>query len=245
MNTDKAWEYFGEKDPYYGVLTDRRFSLDAINDTSRQEFFESGQLYVDRLMQKVGDLYPTFVKTTMCDFGCGVGRLTLPFADWFDNVTGVDISAAMLNECKRAADEFGTKNIRLVLSDTGLSQLNGSLSLVHSFITFQHIPVARGLELMKSLLQRLAIGGIAAIHVVHSNNGKLFLQFLKRLPIIWHCSNVLRKRPLFEPPMEMNAYPLSSVLQIFKDSGIEQVTLDLTNHGHAGCMLIGQKTRAT
>ena len=112
---------------------------------------------------------------------------------------------------------------------------------MHSYIILQHIPVKRGLGLIGLLLQRLAIGGVVAIHIVYSNQGKHLLQFIKRVPILWYCSNILRKRPVFEPPMQMNSYPVEKVLRIFRESGIDQVT-DLTNHGHAGCMIIGQKT---
>ena len=113
---------------------------------------------------------------------------------------------------------------------------------MHSYIVLQHIHVKRGLGLIGLLLQRLAIGGVVAIHIVYSNQGKHLLQFIKRVPILWYCSNILRKRPVFEPPMQMNSYSVEKVLRIFRESGIDQVTLDLTNHGHAGCMIIGQKT---
>lgn len=241
MNSDKAWKYFGEKNPYYGVLTDSHFSSDTIDKSKRQEFFASGQLYVEELLQKIRDLYPSLANKSMCDFGCGVGRLTLPFADCFDNVVGVDISPAMLAEGEKIADEIGKKNIRWVQGDDNLTQVNADFDFVHSYIVLQHIPVKRGLGLIGLLLQRIAIGGVAAIHIVHSNQGKHLLQFIKRVPFLWYCSNILRKRPVFEPPMQMNSYPLEKVLRIFQDSGIDQVTLDFTNHGHSGCMIIGQK----
>ena len=72
MNSDKAWQYFGEKNPYYGVLTDRRFSSDTIKKRERQQFFASGQLYVEELLQKIRGLYPSLANKSMCDFGCGV-----------------------------------------------------------------------------------------------------------------------------------------------------------------------------
>ncbi len=241
MNSDKAWKYFGKKNPYYGVLTDKKFLLESIDKTKKNAFFKSGQLYVHELIDKIQTYHPTMAHKSMCDFGCGVGRLTLPFADYFDDVVGVDVSQEMLTEGEKAAFDAGKKNIRWVPSDDDLSQLDGPFNLVHSYIVLQHIPVKRGLRLIQLLLQKVTPDGIIAIHIVYSNEEKQFLQLMKRIPLFWYCLNIVRQRPVFEPPMEMNTYPLEKILNIFREAGIKQVNLDITNHGHGGCMLIGQK----
>ena len=41
-NTDEAWEEWGAKDPYYGVLTNPIFRRVALTEASKDEFFRSG-----------------------------------------------------------------------------------------------------------------------------------------------------------------------------------------------------------
>ena len=38
----RQWELFGQKDPYYGVLTHEHFKRDALGDEARRRFFASG-----------------------------------------------------------------------------------------------------------------------------------------------------------------------------------------------------------
>ena len=80
----------------------------------------------------------------MCDFGCGVGRLVLPFAHYSREVVGIDISESMLKECEKNLNNRGINNCQLITSDDNLASLTGSFNLIHSFITFQHIPVGTG-----------------------------------------------------------------------------------------------------
>lgn len=79
----------------------------------------------------------------MCDFGCGVGRLTLPFADCFDNVVGVDISPAMLAEGEKIADEIGKKISDGFRVTTILHKLMGILILC-THILFYSISMLNG-----------------------------------------------------------------------------------------------------
>ena len=57
------------------------------------------------------------------DFGCGVGRLIIPFARVFEHVTGVDISPAMLEIAQRNCLEQGIHNVEFVRSDDELSRV--------------------------------------------------------------------------------------------------------------------------
>ena len=46
----RQWELFGQKDPYYGVLTHEQFKRDAIGDEGRRRFFASGDEQFDDLL---------------------------------------------------------------------------------------------------------------------------------------------------------------------------------------------------
>lgn len=177
----------------------------------------------------------------MCDFGCGVGRLSLPFAEEFNSVVATDVSRAMLEEGRKLAKERRVMNILWTLTDDNLTRLPCSFDLVHSYIVFQHIPVAKGLKFIRLLSQKVVPGGVIAFHVVYSNRKRRLLQLAKKIPFFWYLLNFVRQRPLSEPPMQMNPYPLDKILEVLQDAGIRELNFDLTNHGHGGCVISGQK----
>ena len=91
------------------------------------------------------------------DFGCGAGRSTRFLRGLGFEVTGVDISDAML-ERARAADAGG--DYRLV-PDGDLATLErGAWDLVLSVFTFDNVPtLERKVALLADLRERLAPGG--------------------------------------------------------------------------------------
>ena len=89
----RQWELFGQKDPYYGVLTDKQFSRDALEEDARERFFASGDEQLDELLANARSLAdPGFSPDRVLEYGCGVGRLLIPAAEQAQRVVGVDIS---------------------------------------------------------------------------------------------------------------------------------------------------------
>ena len=41
LDTDRAWEEFGRRDPYFGVLSHSQFRREALTPANREEFFRS------------------------------------------------------------------------------------------------------------------------------------------------------------------------------------------------------------
>ena len=167
MTTDIEWEKWGARDPYFGVLTDPKFRAAALTDAAREEFFAMGRHHVDHVLHIIRcHLEGGFVPTRTLDFGCGVGRLLLPFARLGGEVVGVDISPSMLAEAKRNCDQAGLANVVLAPSDDTLSAVDGDFDLVHTCIVLQHIEIARGLRIFEQLVRRVRPGGgIGAIHI--------------------------------------------------------------------------------
>jgi 2-polyprenyl-3-methyl-5-hydroxy-6-metoxy-1,4-benzoquinol methylase len=93
-NTDKSWETLGKTNPYYGVLTSDKFRNNNLDDDARAEFFKSGKKHVVDLLNRVEEKFGKIPRGNALDFGCGVGRLTLPLAidGGFSRVVGMDIS---------------------------------------------------------------------------------------------------------------------------------------------------------
>ena len=105
-NTDKAWEQWGQQDPYYEVMTLDRFR----GGGNRAEFFHTGREDVNLALSRYERVFGSLRGGRALDYGCGVGRLTLALADHFPEVVGLDISDSMLREAgKNAAGRAGVK----------------------------------------------------------------------------------------------------------------------------------------
>ncbi len=216
-DSDSHWRRWGESDPYFGVLCEPRFRAGEIA-RHREDFFRSGLLEVEARLATAERHFGAFARRRALEFGCGVGRLTLPLAATFDEVTALDIAPAMLAEAARNAQAAGRGNIRFALSDDGLSAAPAPYDVVLSSIVFQHIPPRRGLAILAALLDRVAPGGIAAIqlcigrHDGLASRARFWAQC--HVPGVHELVNIKRGRHWREPYMQMNAYPLDAVLAL-------------------------------
>lgn len=233
-NTDKEWEKFGRHDPYFGVLTDDRFRVTNLSDDNRKAFFASGQEYIDRLMDNVRrHVAQDFHLDRALDFGCGVGRLVIPLARIAGEVTGVDVSDAMLAEAKKNCEALSLTNVVLAKSDDNLSAIRGDYDLIHSFIVFQHIMPARGLEIFQKLMAHLRAGGVGVVHFTYaSEHQRRWVSLLKRfIPLARNVSNLIKGRRFFAPQMQMNSYDLNTLLLKIQKAGVASSYLEFTDHG--------------
>ena len=213
-----------------------------------------GRLHVEYVLGNCRNhLDPTFAPQRVLDFGCGVGRVLLPFANVAAEVIGVDISPSMLAEARRNGESQGVTNAQFLMSDDSLSAVQGDFDLVHSCIVIQHIEIARGLRLFEELVRRVRPGGIGAIQVtfawdIHSSNQGVRPPPASLSP--WRawlaCTRSLLgmgpKAPSApadsgaagaDPEMQMNFYDLSQLMFIIHQAGCSAVHSELTDHGGA------------
>jgi len=244
-NTDEAWEYYGRTDPYYGVLTNEAFSRENFDAEARAKFFKSGEQYIGLVLDTIREhLVADFEPKAALDFGCGVGRLSLPFARLCERVVGVDISESMLSEARRNARSAGCENIEFVRSDDELSQVSGSFDLVNSFITFQHIPWRRGRLILRQILGHLADGGVGVLQVVYAHASATppwrisLTRAYERVPALYAARNKAKGDQL-RPPMQMNVYPLNDVLRTLQEADCHQVHVRFTEANHYGFPVYG------
>src|SRR5262245_52302229 len=102
------WEKMGRKDPYFGVLTNDKFRSGQIDAAARAEFFASGERHVQTCFETIPRCFARpFAPRRTLDFGCGVGRLVIPFARRCGEVVGADVSPAMLAEARRNCEREG------------------------------------------------------------------------------------------------------------------------------------------
>ncbi len=245
MTTDSAWEEWGRRDPYFGVITNPKFRRTELTEAARSEFFESGRTHVDYVLQMIRQyICPDFQPASVLDFGCGVGRLLVRFAQLAVQVVGLDVSPSMLQEARRNCDDFDAGNVQLLVSDDQLSTVPGQYDLIHSFIVFQHIEVERGREIFRQLLTRIAAGGVGAVHFSYSKTCYAATHGVAPSPRAtgpsggpvfgavrsWRTATVAR-RPETDPEMQMNPYNINEILFILQDAGVRRFHVEFTDHG--------------
>lgn len=248
MSTDRAWERYGQDNPYFGVLSDDRYRGESLSDSALQAFFASGDDYIDRALTVIGRHFTGPPRIKALDFGCGVGRLAIPLARRFTSIVGVDVSRSMLEEAQKNAERMEVKNLRLCQTLSELDGERGTYSFINTSIVLQHIDPARGLTFISQMLELLAKSGCGALHMTYARE-KYHASLGARPPI----SRVIQalRRPLSgihrrftgrDPEMQMNAYPLNKVVFLLQSAGIKQVHAEFTNHGgHLGLVLYFSK----
>lgn len=245
-SSDKAWERFGKEDPYFGVITDHKFKRSNLTPEAVSEFFESGRDHVRHVTDVFASLSGKKTERfgSVLDFGCGTGRLVIPFAAIADNVTGVDVSASMLAEAGENLKRFKTENVELIESNSLESLQDRKFSLVHSFIVLQHIPVTRGYTLIRDLLNLIDDGGYGMIHITYSNElsarSNIRADLRSRYPFVSQFLNLIKGRHPDAPFMQMNSYNLNKVFRMIETFAPEKLYIELTNHGgfHGVCLYV-------
>jgi len=246
--SDAEWERFGREEPYFGVLASPVFRTAAQDPSVHARFFATGEAHVARVFATiVTHLDPDFTPDRVLDFGCGVGRLAIPFARSARDVVGVDVSPAMLVEAAANAQRAALTNLSWVRGDDTLSGVVGAFDLVHSFIVLQHIPRSRGEQLMSRLADRVRPGGVAALHITTHDDGGVVRRVLQRTravvpPLHW-AMNIARGGPPRRPLMQMYCYELSRVMTLLSGAGFSRILSMPTVHGRFhGWFLFAQRS---
>ena len=240
------WERFGELDPYWAVLTDEKFRADKLTAGSRREFFQSGETHLDSVIEMIrATVDSAFAPLRAVDVGCGVGRVLIPMARRWPEAVGVDVASSMLREATRNLEHAGVK-ADLVLADDGMTRLTGTFDFIHSYIVLQHVPPERGERICAALLQKLRPGGIAALHVTYrtplSHRQRILRWGRSGTPLVGAVANLVKRRPVSAPYMELYEYDLAAIFELFRASGCTKVHSRFTDHGGLlGALVVGRK----
>ncbi len=240
MSTDKAWEKWGQKDPYFGVITDEKFRSKNINDDLKKEFFISGEndiKQVTEIIKKFVD--SSFNPSLALDFGCGTGRTTMAISKIAQKVIGIDISESMLQEATKNCEENQINNVQFYKSDDQLSALqNYKFDFIHTIIVLQHIPIERVRIIFEQFLNLLKESGVAAIQLTYgkmkfkNNYGAetLFRKLRRKFRVFRKLikSFLPSKR---DPEMQMNCHQLNQIFFLMQNAGVKNFYTEFTNHG--------------
>jgi len=134
----QVWETLGEEDPLWAVVSrpDKRGGRWEL-----QDFLATGREDVARFRSALHALPAAPDRFAhVLDFGCGVGRLSLAWADHADRVTGVDISEPMVRQARRlAADRPQLEFVVNPRPDLSVFP-DATFDLCFSHICLQHMP---------------------------------------------------------------------------------------------------------
>lgn len=232
LGTDKAWEKFGRDEPYFGVLAHEKFMLRQINQ-NRDEFFSSGRGAVETILGRYEAHFGHILRRRVLDHGCGVGRLTFPLAEQFENVVALDVSPSMLAEAKANALQFGHSNVTFALADDWLANAVGTFDFVNSHMVLQHIPVHRGLSIMSRMLDKVNDGGGFHFHISIRTDrfrSRALWWASHHVPGVKMIQNLCARRRWNAPAMQMNNYPLNQVLALLASRNIRGILVFPENH---------------
>lgn len=156
------WEALGDDDPFYGVLSD---PSKHGNQWSVDEFFASGRAHVQTLLRMLADARATFTPGRCLDFGCGVGRLTLPLSELFDSTVGVDVAEPMIAAAARHRPP-GARCEFVVNHEPHLRRFaDGSFDFVHSSLVLQHIPPPIAMTYVEEFFRVCRSGGLVVFQL--------------------------------------------------------------------------------
>jgi SAM-dependent methyltransferase len=244
-NTDDHWKQWGEQDPYFAVLSDKKYRIKNFA-ANRKEFFESGVEYVTGILATAVRCFGQLNNQAALDFGSGVGRVAIPLAQHFKKVIGIEISDAMIREAKENGLHFAVQNVDFVKSDDQLSLIFQDFDFINSCLVLQHLSPKRGMNIIARLLKRLNPGGVIALQFpVRRRLPPLeqLVYFLQHnVPLARHGFNLLKGRRLSEPLMQMNTYDLVEVIAVYLANGIREFSLHThVSEGTISVNLIGRK----
>jgi SAM-dependent methyltransferase len=202
---EKTWTKLADERPHHSVLTQTRFKPENV-DASADSFWESGEVEVRTtaaLLRQIG-LNPG---TRICvEYGCGLGRVTVPLAGEFAKVHAYDISANHLAMARQRSVAMGAGNIVFHHRGNGLLEPLEACDFFYSRLVFQHNPPPIIRELVGLALRSLAPGGVAIFGV----------------PVYWLGYRFRIDEYLAEagePGMEMHCIPQREVFSLIAAEG--------------------------
>lgn len=237
-NSDAAWEAFGQRDAYFGVATEDRFKDKNLDVDHRKDFFQSGEDHVSEIVDNLKTKFGTLDMSSMrvMDYGCGVGRLVLPFRRMGAEVTGVDISKSMLEHARGNLENAGFSNVTFTQpGDDDLGSVQGQFDLIHSVIVLQHIPTKRGHQIIRAMADKVRPGGYLVIDPNlenHYSPAKRFINVMRRnIAFTQIAVNILRGNRWNQPYMQMNEYDANRILLDLTERGFKDIRIHSSIQG--------------
>lgn len=236
------WEELARREPYFAVLNDQgALDVDS-NKIATAAFFETGEQDVAALLAAITSLVDEEIPmTSTLDFGCGVGRLTLPLARRATSVVACDIAPTMLAIARQNAESAGLHNITYIESDDLAALQGGTFDFICSLLVLQYIRPAVGYAVVRTLLKLLAPEGIAALQMTFERpRGDL-----RRLARVFSGKTPLARRSIDDDRptyARIHEYSRNAIHRHVEAAGAQVIARFPMNQGEtAGAVLVIQK----
>lgn len=235
VDAGSAWQELGSLEPYFAVLTNPDFLLANVTAERLQEFFASGETEVRDLLRDAQSLLGFDLPLDrVLDFGCGVGRLTIPLARRARRVLAVDAADSMLARARMHCAAAGVDNVELLTLSDLPAVPPSSVHLVCAHLVLQHVAPSSGKRVLRHLLSLVAPGGLCSVDVTFYRSGSRSLGigrwFRARSKLVHAAASILRGTPWL-PYMQMNTYDLGTVLQAFSSQGFSRSIVTVSSDG--------------
>jgi SAM-dependent methyltransferase len=224
-DADPRWETFVDREPYFAVLTSPKYLRKNFTEVNEREFFQTGETLVDWALRIIEQrLIPHFAPASILEYGCGVGRLAIPFARRPGAITAVDVSPTMLAVARGEARKCGISHIRFQ-TVAEFQAGDRVFDLVTCYSVFQQITPDKGLILLRELIERIGPGGVGVFHFPYqltSSRLKRVTRWMRSaLPGLNRVVNIARGVPFRDPFIPTHAYDLDAVLRTFAQCSID------------------------
>jgi len=234
VQPDRKWEAFAEREPFFAVFTDPKFLSANRTANQEREFFDSGELLVDSIFHTIRKrLASDFTPESVLEYGCGPGRLAIPFARHTGSVTAVDRSPSMLAAARHEAAKQNVGNIHFKTA-VEFAASSRKFDLVNSYLLFQRLLPARGLALFRELLGRIGAGGVGVFHFLYRGMAspvvRLTRDLRERIGVVNGIANIARRKPFGEPFIPSHTYDLDEVFRILVEAGFENSHVSFEDH---------------
>jgi SAM-dependent methyltransferase len=222
----RDWSDLAQLDPMWAIAStpEKRFG-----GWDEAAFAESGTRKAAGLLRRLDELGVPERHDSALDFGCGLGRLSLPLATRFAEVVGVDIAPEMVAGARARAAAGGVAGARFAVDgDEPLEP--ASFDLVYCGLVLQHQPGARAaLRLLDRLAGLVCPGGALVVQVPTWLSPRLRLQPGRRaytlLRSVGAPARFLYERLRLQP-MRMVALPRKRIDASLFDHGLEPLHVD-------------------
>jgi ubiquinone/menaquinone biosynthesis C-methylase UbiE len=130
----RDWDERARRDAFYYIAS-------WCDDWDEKSFFDSGEQDYARFVEPALSKFhfdPT--GKAMAELGCGAGRMTRSFAQRFQSVYAVDISAEMQLRAKNYLSNLSNVHWVLTNGETLSGIADSSMDFVFSYLVLQHLP---------------------------------------------------------------------------------------------------------
>lgn len=155
------WEDLGQLDPFWGMTGTNRFGRWDV-----AAFLQTGEEQVERVMEQIAQYDRPVQRSTVLDFGCGVGRLAAAFRRHFRRYVGIDISSSLVARARQLHASLANADFIVSVNDT-LPLASNSCDLVYSWGVLQHVQRRVALSYIAEFVRVMRPGGLAIFNTLH------------------------------------------------------------------------------